>query len=287
MTAPTHIAFAVSLGMLCGMDGVSLKVLACGAILPDMDHPRSSLGRIFSFLSIPLNKWVGHRRTWHGLALWSAIALGGLVWTPVWWIALGAISHVLLDALNTSGVQLFMPFSELVCVLFSRRYRFPSGSKQELVLLVVLVSLGFAGGYIGSIGGSQALLGYVTGSYDVAYRQYVSKGLQVCEMTGSLRWVTGEVRAGRWNIIGVEGGGLALWDGERVVHVPEQGKFLRCRLVCTHERWQASRLAGVAKTLTEVFFFDGRRWIHAPPGSAVFGHVIGRELQFEVTERER
>jgi inner membrane protein len=273
--------------MLCGMDGVSLKVLACGALLPDLDHPQSTIGRIFPFVSIPLNKWMSHRRTWHGLAMWGTIALGGLIWTPVWWIALGAISHVLLDALNTSGVQLFMPFSELVCVLFSRKYRFPSGSKQELFLLVVLGSLGFAGGYIGSIGGGQALLGYVTGSYEIAYQQYVSKGLQVCELTGSLRWVTGETTTGRWEIIGTEGKGLAIWNGERLIHVPEQAKFLRCRLVCTHEQWQASRLAGVAKTLTGVFFFDGRRWVHALPGSPVFGYVIGREPKFEVTERER
>jgi hypothetical protein len=43
----------------------------------------------------------------------------------------------------------------------------------------------------------------------------------------------------------------------------------------------------VATTLTEVFFFDGRRWIHAPPGGVVFEYVIGQELKFEVIERER
>jgi inner membrane protein len=267
MTAPTHIAFAASLGLLCGVDGIQLKLLAGGALLPDLDHPQSALGRVFFFASLPLNTWLGHRRTWHGLPLWGVITLGGFVWSPAWWIALGAISHILLDALNTSGVQLFMPFSERICVLFSRRYRFPSGSRQELVLLVVLGSLGCAGGYLGSIGGTQALLGALTGSYDIAYRQYVGKGLQVCDLVGRLRGITGEVREGQWEIIGVEGGGLALWDGERIVHVPEQGKFLRCRLVCRQEYWQASRLAGVATTQTAVFFFDGRRWCAAPAGS--------------------
>jgi inner membrane protein len=266
---------------------MNLKLLAGGALLPDLDHPQSALGRVCCFLSIPLNTWLGHRRTWHGLPLWSAIALGGLLWSPAGWIALGALSHVVLDALNTSGVQRFMPFSERVCVLFSRTYRFPSGSKQELVLLVVLGSLGFAGGYLGSIGGTQALLGALTGSYQVAYQQYVSKGLQVCELVGRLRTVTGEIDEGQWTVIGVEGKGVALWDDRRLIHVPEQGHFLRCRLVCTPERWQASRLAGVATTLTETFFFDGQRWVHAPPGSRVFGYVIGRELTFEVVERER
>jgi membrane-bound metal-dependent hydrolase YbcI (DUF457 family) len=111
------------------------------------------------------------------------------------------MTHIVLDALNTSGVQLFMPFSERICVLFSRKYRFPSGSKQELVLLVVLGSLGFAGGYIGSIGGMQAVLGAITGSYQVASQQYVTKGLQRCEVVGRLRWVTGAMEEGRWEII--------------------------------------------------------------------------------------
>jgi inner membrane protein len=286
MTAPTHIAFAASLGLLCGVDGMNLKLLAGGALLPDLDHPQSALGRVCFFLSIPLNKWLGHRRTWHGLALWSAIALGGWLWAPACWLGLGAITHIVLDALNTSGVQLFMPFSERVCVLFSRRYRFPSGSKQELVLLVVLGSLGFAGGYIGSRGGMQAVLGAITGSYQVAYQQYVTKGLQRCALVGRLRWVTGAVEEGRWEIVGMEGNGLALWDGTRLIHVPEQGQFLRCRLVCQEASWQASRLSGVVTTLTEIFFFDGQRWIHAAPGGRVFGQVIGRELRFAVVERE-
>jgi inner membrane protein len=100
MTAPTHVAFAVACGMLGGSPASAVGLMAGGALLPDLDHPQSAIGRVLFFLSIALNRYAGHRRTFHGFFLWSLVALAGIVWTPLFWIGLGALSHVFIDALN-------------------------------------------------------------------------------------------------------------------------------------------------------------------------------------------
>ena len=175
MIAPTHIAFAVACGTLAGGSSLALKLLAAGALLPDVDHPQSALGRIFFFVSIPLNRYCGHRRTVHGFALWGAVATIGVVWPPSFWLGLGALSHIFLDALNISGVQALMPFSEKVCVLFSRKWRFVTGSKNELFLLIILGAIAWSGGYISSLGGIRTLVGVLTGSYQIACQQYLDQ----------------------------------------------------------------------------------------------------------------
>jgi inner membrane protein len=85
MTVGTHAAFAASIALICGASPSSLPLLALGSALPDIDHPQSFLGRIFFFLSIPLNKKFGHRRAFHGYPLWGFILALALVWEPFLW----------------------------------------------------------------------------------------------------------------------------------------------------------------------------------------------------------
>ena len=60
MIAPTHIAFGLVCGLVAGVDEkTSLAILAGGALLPDIDHPLSAIGRILFPISIPLNKAFG------------------------------------------------------------------------------------------------------------------------------------------------------------------------------------------------------------------------------------
>lgn len=290
MIAPTHIAFALACGNLAGVSAVSLNLLAAGSLLPDIDHPQSSIGRILFFFSIPLNRQFGHRRIIHGFALWGAVALAGIFWTPALWIGLGALSHIVLDLLNISGVQALMPFSEKVCVLFARKWRFASGSRQDLVLLVVLGVFAWAGNYIGTLGGLRALTGVITGSPRIAYQQYLEAGTQISFIEGTLRHRDGRIEHGRWLAIGKEEErGLALWNEKRqeIIHLPRQAEFLSAYLKRTGERWQTLSLTGWARTKREAFFFDGEFWRHAEPGSIVFGWVLGREMEVEAMARVR
>lgn len=283
MIAPTHVAFALACGSLAGAAPWGLKLMAAGALLPDIDHPQSTIGRLFFFVSMPLNKLFGHRQTIHGFALWGAIATIGIVWPPALWLGLGAISHIFLDAWNVSGVQALMPFSEKVCVLFGRKWRFLAGSKNELILLVVLTSITWGGSYISSMGGFKALLGTLTRSYRIAYQEYLGQGLAICDLEGKLRHQNGKIEHGTWRIIGKDQDhGLAILYGDEILRIPAQAEFLRARLKVTGEKWESARITGWARTRQDAFFYDGEQWKQAPAGCIVFGQVIGKQIEIEV-----
>jgi inner membrane protein len=285
MMAPTHIAFAVACGMLGGAEPVALKLMAAGALLPDLDHPQSTIGRVFFFLSIPLHKAVGHRQSIHGFTLWTMICALGLIRPEAGWLGLGALSHVFLDCLNISGVQALMPFSEKVCVMFGRRWRFAAGSKNELFLLIALGIIAWSGNYIGNLGGLRTLVGLITGSYQVAYQQYLDQGLTICQIEGKLRHRNGKTEEGEWTIIGRDRDkDLAILYGDEILRISRQAEFLRARLRPGKERWDSARVQGWVRTRNAAFFYDGQKWKRAGPGNVVFGQVIGRGLELETVD---
>lgn len=77
MTLGTHVAFASVLylggatlfGYTPGLIGGLLIVVT--SILPDIDHPPAKIGRLFWFVSVPLERRFGHRTLTHSL-----VALG-------------------------------------------------------------------------------------------------------------------------------------------------------------------------------------------------------------------
>ena len=287
MTAPTHIAFALACGKLGDASSLALALLAFGSLLPDIDHPQSTLGRLFLFVSVPLNQHFGHRRTVHGFAVWGGVALLGMVWSPALWLGLGALSHITIDLLNIAGVQALMPFSEKVCVLFKKKWRFSVGSKEELVFLVIFGAFVWVGYYMGSVGGLRALIGIITGAPRIAQQQYIESGTQVGYFDGTLRFRDGRLEQGRWLVVGKEAGdGFAVWDERKkeLIHVPAHAEFLRAYLLPTEQRWQTLSITGWARTKQEAFFYDGKLWRYAPPGAIIFGWVIGRELEVETIE---
>jgi inner membrane protein len=104
-----------------------------GSLLPDLCHPGSFIGKKTTFLSKTISKTFGHRTITHS---WVMVLL--VMMLPNWidWpyekslsggLVLGVVSHILLDAATTRGVQLFYPLPI--------RFRLPlytkTGSKTE------------------------------------------------------------------------------------------------------------------------------------------------------------
>lgn len=89
-----------------------LKVAAIGgiaAIVPDIDEPRSKIGRPLFFVSVPLNQMFGHRTLTHSVLLAGAVwlALQPLTdWGTV--IAAGLFAHILGDMV-TGKVNVLYP----------------------------------------------------------------------------------------------------------------------------------------------------------------------------------
>ena len=196
----------------------------------------------------------------------------------------GAISHVVVDLLNVSGVRLLLPFSEKVCVLFSRQFRFPVASRTELGWLVAFVLLAWFGTYLNELGGIRAAVGVVTGSPRLAYQRYLKQGTRICFLEGQLRHIDGRIEDGNWLVVGQEGKEkFAIWDEDEqiIIHLPSQAEFLSVNLKVKDEHWQTLAITGWATTKKPSFFYDGRSWKFAATGSVVFGRVIARELEVE------
>ncbi|WP_028401073.1 metal-dependent hydrolase [Ectobacillus panaciterrae] len=117
---------------------------AFGALLPDIDHPKSTLGRIIKPISWALHSIFGHRTITHSLLFLFIVT--SLLWTVfpnypfvVMGICIGVISHLMLDALTVSGIPLLYPLKTKIRFPFYTR----TGSFTELVLFVLLVITNF------------------------------------------------------------------------------------------------------------------------------------------------
>lgn len=145
------IGAAAGVAMAKGIGGplVAGGVISClAAVLPDLDHPSSVVGRL-------LPRWwhrltPGHRGPTHSLAWCGALALlghyvqslvvGGAA-GPLLALALlaGALSHVLADGLTVAGVPLWWPLRRKH-VVFLGALAFPTHSWRETAVVLGVVA---------------------------------------------------------------------------------------------------------------------------------------------------
>lgn len=184
MEGPSHVVFglagAVALDSVLHLSGppllgtgvaptadqVALKVIfyavaALGALVPDIDNARSTLGRRLGIISREIQKHAGHRRLFHslvglllaGVIVWGvqqgvAYALLRLGWSRtaeklfanVGLIALlvGYLLHLIADSLTLGGVPWLWPSHTRFGFPPRRSWRFRSGSWAEPVVVVAV-----------------------------------------------------------------------------------------------------------------------------------------------------
>ncbi|WP_052190902.1 metal-dependent hydrolase [Chitinibacter sp. ZOR0017] len=143
MIAKTHIAFAsllmvgCSVGILGRMPHIyEVAIAGAAGLLPDLDHPKSTLGRIVPYISIPLAKLFGHRGITHsllmvGLVIWFLLTHPGEREWPVLPLVIGYLSHILGDLLTPSGVPLLWPVRKK----FSLNLFKANGPMENLIFL--------------------------------------------------------------------------------------------------------------------------------------------------------
>jgi inner membrane protein len=182
LTLPTHVAFASVLYLggatLFGYrpDAISWALAAIASLLPDIDLPPARIGRLFWFISVPLERRFGHRTLTHSaLALLAVAALASPLWFlhPLYFWALvgGYWSHLWLDMLNLRGIDLFWPAPVRVLTPGNRNWRFVVGSKGEMMLLSAFLVLTLALYPLSHWGFRDALQALLK-SFDIAVEQY-------------------------------------------------------------------------------------------------------------------
>ena len=118
--------------------GGMLAVIA-GALLPDIDHPKSWLGRRLWFISAPLSLMIGHRGLTHSLL--AVIVLGGALTVYgslgsylVASVCIGYLTHMAGDFVTKGGIPVFWPLK--------RRFALPimvTGSVIEFLSVTALM----------------------------------------------------------------------------------------------------------------------------------------------------
>lgn len=156
MMAVSHVVVGGALWSLAAtaaqqpIQPAGLGLAALGALVPDIDHPQSWLGKRLAVISVPLAGIIGHRGVTHSLiavlALLAFLAPAGLdhAGAP---LAVGYLSHLLADALTLSGVPLLWPSRRLYGLPLIR-----TGSLAEIGLVGALTALvGWAFGDVATL----------------------------------------------------------------------------------------------------------------------------------------
>lgn len=127
----------------------AVAVGVVGSLLPDIDHPQSTIANLSLFskvLSKSMSLATGHRGLCHSLVfiavtsiLFHRFALTlheSLTAYCTIWLALGMLSHLLLDMLNPSGVKLFWPVGKKRHIIGMK-----TGSTGERIVAIILLAL--------------------------------------------------------------------------------------------------------------------------------------------------
>lgn len=282
MTAPTHIAFSATIALMFGYSSPEvLLYLSIGSVLPDIDHPKSFIGKLLFFLSIPLNKRFGHRGLIHSVVVWLLpLIIGFIYFKPLFIICLGIMSHIILDSWNIAGVHLLKPVSEKTYVIAQKKYRIASGSKNEFVLLVILLCSVGVGSYFVVNGGVRNMLQKVLGDYTTAVQHYCKEGKRICYMDGDFRKTNGEIISDRFLIVGKDDSYniTILYEktGE-LFQIPKDGEFNRCYLEKSEKEWQAVKINEPMTVVKGTCFYKlDKIWISAKEGDVIAGNVLHR-----------
>jgi len=166
---------------------------------------------------------------------------------PIFWVGVGAVSHLILDTWNLSGVGLFKPITDKIFVMANKKYRIRVGSKQELILMFILILTTWGSYNLAEMGGLRGVVRELIGNYDIAIKEYQKQGTKVCYLEGKLRHSNGRLEEGRWLIVGQNAyyTSLSLYDeeSEEILSIYEDGSFLKVHLRPSERYWQVLRLA--------------------------------------------
>jgi len=168
MTATTHYAFSYLLCAAAGIENSTALTASLFALLPDIDHSESMIGRLLPSVSKSIQRKYGHRTVTHSLFAIFAMSLillpvilipklifapsggagaFGLGWYTTFYAAalLAFSSHIFIDLFNKSGVRLLAPLSQKEYISFrTPELRILVSSWQEYLLLFIIIFFAFS-----------------------------------------------------------------------------------------------------------------------------------------------
>ena len=295
MTAPTHIAFGLltvagSFSLFSVSFHRNLPAIACaiiGSLLPDIDSPRSSIGRVMPFASIPIERRWGHRTITHSLLCMlalSAITLPLIAWDTACYAAviMGYMSHLIADCATKSGAPLFYPHPAVCVFPGSAKYRIKTGSLMgEGTVLAVVVILLMAFMPVSNMGGIWRSFRYLMATPSAAYADYRRANTETyLKFEGQWRH-TREKVSGRALILDAKPAWFWIVFDGRVLTCGEHGAILPDKVRVEETDRPVSIQALLLKGETY------RELVEQIPKNSFVSGLIEADASFEVREEER
>jgi inner membrane protein len=170
----TTIIFNTSDPLLIVLGGLS-------GLLPDIDTPRSIVGRLFPFVSNFLTERMGHRSCTHSFLASFLVAV--IVYSLAYFfdisfqvpsaIVCGYIFGWLADMFTKNGVEVFWPSKIRYVCPPNRKFRLTTGSNAEYTILFFLVLLACGVFFINYQGGLFQQVNQIISSPSGAVRLYM------------------------------------------------------------------------------------------------------------------
>jgi membrane-bound metal-dependent hydrolase YbcI (DUF457 family) len=161
MTAPNHIVGGIAItGISLSFwdinifsNSLYLSVCIFSSLLPDIDHTKSMIGKLFYPIAKYLDTNFGHRTITHSITVLIPLFIffcflelqilnpiferSGMDFSLIFLFAF--LSHLILDMLTVQGIPLFYPFMKNPCVIPANpTMRFRSGNvKSEAIALLI------------------------------------------------------------------------------------------------------------------------------------------------------
>lgn len=152
----THLttSFALGLPLMAAVGQVTVingLALACGSLLPDIDHPRSFIGKKSQVVSKVASKTLGHRGATHSLIVAILVYLGTL-WIArhylsseanfvPFWLFGGYLLHLSEDSFSKNSIHWFWPFSKVKRSSRKRLFYYRTGHVSEYLILGFMLCL--------------------------------------------------------------------------------------------------------------------------------------------------
>ena len=126
---------------ISGGDWKGIIVGGIAAVIPDLDGPKSKFGKLFFFISIPINSIFGHRTFTHSLlfafiaGIFSHLFLGPRIALAM---VAGILAHILGDMM-TGKVKFFYPSAKSVGITV-RSFTFLFIDRIARIVLILYIS---------------------------------------------------------------------------------------------------------------------------------------------------
>ncbi|MEN0665613.1 metal-dependent hydrolase [Caldifermentibacillus hisashii] len=149
----THILVGISAGTLylhyvgsVDEDVLFFGGLIFGAMVPDIDHTGSKIGRAVPIIDDMISSVFGHRTFTHSLLFlilgYWLFHIFSLPESLEFGIMLGIISHIVLDMLTVDGVKFLWPLKTRVGIPFSVK---TGGLFEHSFFLLLILLIGYTG----------------------------------------------------------------------------------------------------------------------------------------------